>query len=51
MLWEKRTSAHLTVVIVIVIHHAHVKSNTMLVLNIYIVAALRFARFGTKAAD
>lgn len=33
------------------IHHTNVKSNMMLVLNIYIAAALRFARLGTKAAD
>lgn len=45
------TSAHLTVLIIIMIYHANVKLNMMLVLNIYIVAALRFACLGTKAAD
>lgn len=51
MLWQSKTSAHVTVPIVIMIDHAKVKSNLMLALNIYIVAALRFARLEAKAAD
>lgn len=43
--------ADLPAATIITIHHANINTNMALSLNIYTVAALRFACLGTKAAD